>query len=215
MTLQLAWVGLAMVATGVATFYAVDRAATFILVNLIGGALALAAAGVLALQRLRAVSSPDSLRAILLGGSRIALALIAGVGLERAADRAGVRFDWTFERRFEIAASTIEACKAVGTGLRATLYHATADPRIRRTRLLLETLGRSCSVQVDSRALERAASEADHFSIGSSVIFMIETESSGNGRPTQTPRPCRVPAAVSPRISSLPIVETGNDSVAP
>ena len=53
MTLQLAYVGLAMVATGVATFYAVDRAAPFILVNLIAGALALAAAGVLALRRLR------------------------------------------------------------------------------------------------------------------------------------------------------------------
>ncbi|MFB3117714.1 MAG: Gldg family protein, partial [Myxococcota bacterium] len=174
MTLQLAYVGLAMVATGVATFYAVDRAAPFILVNLIAGALALAAAGVLALRRLRLASSPDSLRAILLGGSRIALALIAGVGLERAADHSGVHFDWTFERRFEIAASTIEACNAAGTGLRATLYHAAADPRVRRTRILLETLGRGCSVQVDSRSLERAATEIDRFAIGSSNTVVFE-----------------------------------------
>ena len=125
MMLQLAYVGLAMVATGLASFYAIDRAATFVLVNLIGGALALAAAGVLALQRLRLARSPDSLRAILLGTSKIALALIAGVGLELAADRSGVRFDWTFDRRFEIAPSTIEACKAVGAGLRATLFHTT------------------------------------------------------------------------------------------
>jgi hypothetical protein len=171
---QLAYVGLAMVATGLASFYATDRAATFVLVNLIGGALALAAASVLALQRLRLARSPDSLRAIGLGTAKIALALIAGVGLEFAAERTGVRFDWTFDRRFEIAPSTIEACKEVGTGLRATLFHTSGDPRIRRTRLLLGTLGRNCPVQVDVRPLERAAPEIDRFAIGSSNTVVFE-----------------------------------------
>jgi len=174
MMLQLAYVGLAMVATGLASFYAIDRAATFVLVNLIGGALSIAGAGVLALQRLRSASSPDSRRAILLGASKIALALIAGVGLELAADRSGVRFDWTFDHRFEIAPTTIEACKAVDAGLRATLFHTTGDPRIRRTRLLLGTLGRNCSVQVDERPLERAAPEIDRFAIGSSNTVVFE-----------------------------------------
>ena len=165
--LQFAYVGLAMIATGLASFYAIDRADLFVLVNLIGGALALAAAGVLALQRLRLARSPGSLRAILLGASKIALALIVGVGLEVAADRSEIRFDWTFGQRFEIAPSTIETCNAVGAGLRATLFHARGDPRVRRTRFLLETLGRDCSVQVDAHPLERAASETDRFAIGS------------------------------------------------
>ena len=173
--LQLAYVGLAMVAAGLASFYAIDRAGIFVLVNLVGGAIALAAAGALALQRLRLARSPDSLRAIGLGAAKIALAMIAGVGLELAAERSGIQFDWTFDRRFEIAPSTIEACEAVGAGLRATLFHATGDPRIRRTRLLLETLARSCPMQVDARPLERAARVTDRFAIGSSntVVFEI------------------------------------------
>jgi hypothetical protein len=174
MMLQLAYVGLAMFATGLASFYAIDHAAAFVLVNLIAGALALSAAGVLALLRLRLARSPDSLRTILIGASKIALALIAGVGLEFAADRSGVRFDWTFDRRFEFAPSTIAACKEVGTELRATLFHTAGDPRIRRTRLLLEALGRDCSVQVDTRPLERAAAEADRFAIGSSNSVVFE-----------------------------------------
>jgi hypothetical protein len=187
MTLQLAYVGLAMVATGLASYYAIDLAATFVLINLIGGAIALAAAGVLALQKLRLASSPDSLRAIGLGGSRIALALIAGVGLEYAADRSGVHFDWTLDRDFEITPSTVEACTAAGAGLRATLFYAAGDPRIRKTRALLETLERSCSVQLNSRSLERAAAEIDRFAIGSSnsVVFELGPKFETVERPSE------------------------------
>lgn len=174
MMFQLAFVGLAMVAAGLASFYAIDRAAVFVLANVIGGTLALAAAGLLALQRLRLASNPDSIRAIWLGASKIALAVIAGVGLVHAADRTGVHFDWTFEHHFEIAPSTIQACKAVDAGLRATLFHAAGDPRIRRTRLLLEALGRSCSIEIATRPLERAARETDRFSIGSSNTVVFE-----------------------------------------
>ena len=187
MMLQLAYIGLAMVATGIASFYAIDRAATFTLVNLIGGALALAAAGALALQRLRLASSPDSLRAILLGTSKIALALIAGVALELAAARTGIRFDWTVDRRYEIAPSTVEACKAVGAGLRATLFHTSGDPRIRRTRLLLEALGRDCSLQVDARPLGRTAPEIERLAIGSpnTVVFELGPRFETVERPTE------------------------------
>jgi len=172
--LQLAYVGLAMVATGLASLYAIEHATSFSLVNLLGGGLALAVAGALALKRLRSASSPDSLRAIRLGASRIALALIAGVGLELAADRSGIGFDWTFDRRFEIADSTIEACEAAGAELRATLFHTAGDPRVRRTRMLLETLAKNCPVQWDVRSLEHAAPEIDRFAIGSSNTVVFE-----------------------------------------
>jgi hypothetical protein len=184
--LQWTYVGLAMLVAGVASFYAIDRATPFSIVNLIGGALALAAAGMLALRRLRLASSPDSLRAIGLGSAKIALVLVAGVTLEYAADRTGIHFDWTFDRRFEFSPSTIEACEAAGAELRATLFHTVDDPRVRATRSLLESLGRSCSLQVNTRPLERAAREIDRFAIASSntVVFELGTRFASVERPS-------------------------------
>ena len=40
---------------------------------------------------------------------------------------------------------------------------------------------------------------------------MTATSTPATGRPTQTPRPCAVSAAVSPRISAEPITATGRD----
>ena len=50
---------------------------------------------------------------------------------------------------------------------------------------------------------------------GSSLSPITRTVTAGNGRPTQVPAPARVLAAVSSRISSVPMSQTGNASVAP
>ncbi len=194
MTPQLAYVGFAMIATGLLAHHAVDRAGTFALAHLVGGALALAAAGVPALRRLRRACGPDARRALARGTATIALALIAGVAVVLAAERSALRFDWTLERRFELAPATIAACNALGDGLRATLFHENGDPRARRTRLLLEALARSCSLEVHVQPLERHARRAERFGIasGNRVVF----ESGGRFQAVERPSDGAIYAAL-------------------
>jgi hypothetical protein len=186
-TLQLAYVGLVMVAAGLGSFYATEHFGVFNFVNAIGGGLALAAALVLAFRRLRTAGGPYSRSMIRRGLTLIAATVILGTSLERAADLADIRFDWTFERRFEIAPATARACNEAGPELRATLYHAKGDPRARRTRLLLQTLARSCPVVVNSRELDHESAAADAFGIGSSntVVFQLGSRFETVERPTE------------------------------
>ena len=51
--------------------------------------------------------------------------------------------------------------------------------------------------------------------MGSSLIVMISTRTPSTGRPTHTPAPAAVRAAVSRKISSCAMIATGSDSVAP
>jgi hypothetical protein len=175
-----------MVAAGLGSFYATGHFAIFNFVNVIGGGLVLAAALVLALRGLRTAGGPYSRAAIRRGVTLIAAAVIFGVGLERVAALADIRFDWTFERRFELAPATARACNEAGPELRATLYHARDDPRARRTRLLLQTLARFCPVAVSSRRLDHE-SEAEPFGIASSntVVFQLGSRFETVERPTE------------------------------
>lgn len=174
MSTQLAYLGLLMVAFGLGSFYATQEFAAFNVVNVAGGALALVAASLVGLRRLRLGGGPHSRRVVLRGIGWIAAALVAGVGLERAAHWSNVKFDWTFERRFELAEATVKACRALDGGLRATLYHDAADPRTRRTRLLLRTLADECDLEVRSVELDYDSPEVDHYAIGSSNTVVIE-----------------------------------------
>lgn len=174
MTSQLAYVGLVMVASGLGSFYVTEHLAAYNVVNLIGGALCLLAAAVLAARRLRVVGGSDSPRVLRHGIGLIATALVLGVGLERLADWTGIQFDWTFSRRFEISDATRKACEDLGPGLRATLFHDPQDPRTRRSELLLDNLARYCDMEVRSTALDHESEEVDRFEIGSSNTIVIE-----------------------------------------
>jgi hypothetical protein len=173
-TLQLAFIGLVMVAASLGSFYATEHFAAFNIVNIVGGSLALLAALILAVRSLRSVSGPYARGVILRGASWIVLAALCGAGLERAANRADIRYDWTFERRFEISPATLKACNEAGPGLRATLYYSDGDPRTRRTRHLLDSLARSCELEVRSRILDHESADADTFEIASSNSVVLQ-----------------------------------------
>lgn len=174
MTAQLAYLGVLMLAFGLGSFYATEQFAAFNVVNVLGGALALLAATVFGLRQMQFGGGPHSRRVVIRGLGWIAAALVVGIAMERAAHTSNIQFDWTFERRFEIAEATRKACTELGEGLTATLYHDPADPRSRRTRLLLRTLARECPIEVRDAVLDHDSAEVDRFEIGSSNSVVIQ-----------------------------------------
>jgi hypothetical protein len=173
-TSQLAYIGVLMLVFGLGSFYATEHFAAFNIANVIGGGAALVAAMVLNLRRLRFGGGPHARRVVTRGVLTIVAATALGVGLERAAHFSNIQYDWTFERHFELSDATLKACADLGSGLRATLYHDPADPRTRRTRLLLRTLASECEMETRSEDLDHDSIDVDRFEIGSSNTVVIE-----------------------------------------
>ena len=154
---ELALVGLVAIVFGLGSYYATDELRRFALANLaLGGAragwprlalrrAALAAAPALAPRWCRAGCSASRWRS----RSRVAL--------ERAAARSGMRFDWTFERRYELAPATRAALHELPASSTATLFYDPLDPRVRSTRLLLASLRASRAACRSASGLEDGA----------------------------------------------------------
>ena len=101
---------------------------------------------------------------------------IAAVLLYQLAAASHTRFDWTFENRFELADATKKVLAELPGTLHMTLYFAGGDPRIRHTRLALETMAAGHDVSVASRDLDRFPDEEDQFGIGSSNSVVLELD---------------------------------------
>jgi len=177
------WIALAF---GAGTVYAVGAEGWFGRANLAAGALALAAAAVRAALRARGASASAFRGPLARGAAGVALALAGGVGLERAVTATGVRFDWSFERRFELSEATRRALAELGT-VEAILFAEPLDPRARSTRLLLGELAATGRLRVRERALGEAAEEEDRFGVAGSntVVLLAGGRSETVDRPTE------------------------------
>jgi hypothetical protein len=170
---ELAVAGFVAVAFGLVSLHATERVGAFVIANFCLGGAALLVAIALFARRLGAIGGPHSRRAIGFGLLRVALALLAAVGVERAAARADLRFDWTFERRYELAPATREALAELPAPLEILLFYDALDPRIRRTRLLLDTLTRHGAVAIRELAIDAAPAEINAYGVGGSNSLVL------------------------------------------
>jgi hypothetical protein len=171
---ELALAGLVAAAFGIGSFYATDHFGAFSAVNLAAGAAAIAAALAIGARRLRFTGGPHSRAVIARGLLLVGAALAAAIGLERAADRAGIRFDWTFERSYQLAPSLVALLDALPE-LSIDLFHDPLDPRIRRTRLLLEEMARGREVALASHDLDHVPEALDRYGISASNSVLLRS----------------------------------------
>jgi len=184
--LALAQSGLVAIVFGLFSFYATDHFGLFAGINLAGGGLALAIAGVLGVRRSRGAGGPHARALLARGVLRIFIGVLVAIAVERVATFSGVEFDFTEEGSFEFAPATLDACNAI-PDLRATLFHDPLDPRVRRTRVLLATLARHCDFEMAEVVIDDEILEVDQFEVASSNTVVLE---SGNrfetvGRPSE------------------------------
>ncbi len=170
---ELALLGTIALAFGLGSFYATDHFGAFSAVNVVGGGLALLAAVALGLRRLRFVGGRHSRPILLRGLGWIALALVVAVAAERTAARSEVRFDWTFEQRFELSETVRDLLAQVEGPLELLLFYDPLDPRIRRTRLLAEELQRHADIRYAEYDIDAVPEEVDVYGVTGSNIFVL------------------------------------------
>jgi hypothetical protein len=103
------------------------------------------------------------------------IAVIAGaIVVERLADRSQITLDLTFEGSFEIAEATRAALTRLPGPLRMSLFYFQDDPRIRRTRLLLEEISRHGDAEVRLHRLSDSLEAEDRFGVGNSNSVVLE-----------------------------------------
>lgn len=180
--------GLIAIAFGMGSYYATNQLGLFSYANLILGGLALALAAARGLARFRGATGAPTFRGVLARGALgILAAALLGTALERAADRSGIQFDWSFERKFALSEAVLTALADLPCDLAATLYYDDFDPRTRSTRLLLQTVERTGRLRFDERRLDDHPDDEDRYAIGSSntVVFHCGDESETVERPTE------------------------------
>ena len=156
----------------------------FAIVHLVIALLAFVAAGVLGLRRVGSdtqATGAGETSGLATGASDAALGVLATAGFAwlamGAAELSGIRFDLTFERRYELAEATVGELERLGPGLRLTLYYDPGDPRIRRSRLLLDQLAAVSGASVDQRELTDDLEDIDRFGVGSSnTVVLVRTD---------------------------------------
>ncbi len=161
------------IAFGLGAYHATGELGWFSGVHLaLGGGAVLfeLAAG---LRKLRLPGDPESRRLIGRGLLAIAATLALVIGFERLAARTTLQLDWTLERRFELSPAVRKALSELPETLEATLFGAPFDPRLRRTRLLLETLATAGPVHVTERALDSAPAAQERFEVSSSNSVVL------------------------------------------
>ena len=173
----LATLGFIAVAFGLASYQVLAEWNAFNVVNLGAGAAlialgAFAAAGRLARRTAAADRGPTTdaiLMAVAITWGAVLVQLLVSVWAPR--------FDWTFERRYELAPATRTVLAELGAAgsVELTLYTATGDPRRRATRLLLDQMAAvsDADVTVDERDLDTSPEEEDYYGIGSSNSVVV------------------------------------------
>jgi hypothetical protein len=184
---ELALAGFIAVAFAIWSYYATDRFGWFGYANLTLGSLAIVAAAATAARRLRRARGAGSHRVIARGLLIVFGAVVVGVGAERLAARSQIQFDWTFERAFEPAPATVKALAELPGEVTATLFHDPFDPRVRRTRLLLQRIAQEGPMRVRSRVLDEHPDAADRYEVGTSntVVLTLEDRFETIERPTE------------------------------
>jgi hypothetical protein len=143
-------------------------------VNLAGGLGALLVAAALGARRVRGFGSPAARRVLLPQVASILAIVALAVVLEGVAARAGWRYDWTAETRFELAPATLEACERLALPARATHFADRHDPDSRRTRYLLQGFAAAGCFSVREREASQAEAELDLFDVSTPDAVVIE-----------------------------------------
>jgi hypothetical protein len=172
---ELALAGLVAIAFGLGAYYATDELGRFTVANLVVGALLVVVALVGGSRRIRrGLGAPASRRVLVPRLLAIAGALVAAVALERAAAWSKIQFDLTSARQFEISSATRAALAELPETLQATLYYDDGDPRVRHTRVLLDTIARAGDVRVRQRLMDDAMPEVEQFDLAASNSIVLE-----------------------------------------
>jgi hypothetical protein len=184
---QLALLGAITLFFGVGSYYATDSLGWFGIGNLAIGSLALLAATASALRRLRGSGGGASRRVIFRGATIVVLAICLAIAAERLAAHAQIQFDWTFEHAFEPSDAMRKALRELPGEVQVTLFYDPFDPRVRRTRLLLERIAREGPLSVQSKILDEYPEEVDRFEVGSSntVVLRLDDRFETVERPTE------------------------------
>jgi hypothetical protein len=178
-------IGFIALAFGLGAQQLQNEVSAFAAVHLAVAAAALSTAAVLALLRARrAKTSNAAARAVIARGLATILATtLAATGATLLAQRAGLSTDLTFERRYELADATLGALTFLGPGLQITLYADPGDPRIRRTRLLLDQLGAVSGATVETRELHDDLADVDRYGVGASnSVVLVRTDAPASQR---------------------------------
>ena len=173
---ELLLVGLITLVSGLGSYRIQGEIGAFSSANIAIGIVALLLALGLRLRRgaLARVgpAAPGALLDSVLGVVAVAWGVVIVYG---AAVHSESRLDWTFESRYELAPATCEAILALPGPPRLTLYFEDGDPRVRRTRQLLDEIGRCRDgIIVRNRALADYPEDEDRFEIGSSNSVVLE-----------------------------------------
>lgn len=187
-------IGAIALAFGLASYQVLGEWNVFNVTNLCAGA-GLIALGAVAASRRLAQRTTAAERGPTVDALLMTIAVTWGaVLLQLFASAWGPRFDWTFERRYELAPATRTVLEQLGEegSVELTLYSAAGDPRRRATRLLLEQMAAvsDSSVRVEERDLDASPEEEDYYGIGSSNSVVVHFEATGeNGHWQLVERP--------------------------
>lgn len=169
---ELSLAGFVAIVFGLGSFYATHHFGAFSAVNLAAGGLALAVALVRGARRVRLTSGRYSRALIRRGLLLVVLSLVAAIGLERAAAWSDIRFDLTFERRYQIAPALVKLLHQM-PGLVIDLFYDPQDPRIRRTRYLLQEIARHGQASVQSFPIDSVPKDLDRYGVHSSNTVLL------------------------------------------
>jgi hypothetical protein len=164
-------------AFGLTSYQVLEEWNAFNIVNLVVGG-ALIAAGAFGASRRLAQRTTTADRGPTLDALLMSASITWGaVLLQLFVSLWGPRFDWTFERRYELAPATrtvLAELARQGT-VELSLYTAPGDPRRRATRLLLDQLASlsEADVRVDEHDLESSPEDEDYYGIGSSNSVVV------------------------------------------
>ncbi|MDP6980522.1 MAG: Gldg family protein [Myxococcota bacterium] len=165
--------GFVTCAFGLGSIQLQGEAQAFAVVHIVVGVAALLYAIARDVQRLRSARRDVLSRPVLRAFGVLLLTLVAGIGLERLAASSALRFDLTFEGEFHVAPATREALAELEGAVSMTLYRDPGDPRIRRTRMLLEEITRGREIRLTTRVIEDAPEDEDRYGIGSSNSVVV------------------------------------------
>ena len=170
----LALVGPIALAFGLGARFATGEIGAFVLVNVALGVTALLLAGALQLRDLRGLGSPQARRFLAPRVALLVAAIAGAVAFERALTASGVRRDWTTDGHFVLNPATREALASLPSPVVATHFHEAADPRTRRTQLLLRSFSEAGPLSVMERQIEESEDEVDRFGISSTNAVVLE-----------------------------------------
>ena len=173
-TAQAMLVGLVATAFGLGSVQLRGEVDAFAALHLALGVAALLYALAGTLQRVRAASLEVHWGPVARALALVLAALGLAVAGERIAASSALRFDLTFEGQFQVAPATRQALAALPDEVAFGLYRDPGDPRIRRTRLLLEEIARERpGLPITTHVIEEVPEDEDRYGIGSSNSVVI------------------------------------------